>query len=907
MKKQKTFIIIDGNAILHRAWHALPPTLMTKDGLIVNAVFGFTSILLKVFSDLKPDFIAVAWDTAAKTVRAEKYVDYKATREKKEQELYDQIELIQEIVAAFAIPNLMKDGYEADDMIATLAKRAKKEGLSTIIVTGDMDLLQLVDESTFVYALKKGISQTILFDRAAVKERYGLSPLQIIDYKALKGDPSDNIKGVKGIGEKSAIELLQQFETVEGIYEAIESGKTASIKPAQLKKLVDGKKDALLSKEIVTLYSDVPCKFTFEEAAFGRYNLNDVFELFQRYEFRSLLSRVPKPQQALDFDSSAPKTAGYVYVTTPDECDKVAALLKQAKAFAFDTETTGYRPLYDEMLGLSVSFEEEKAFYIHAKAVTDALKGVFADSQIKKIAHQARFDLEVLMKAGFEINNLVFDTKIAAYLLNPGSTSTGLKDLAFEEFGVQMTKLEDLLGKGKNALTMPQLAEQKSEQLAEYAAADADFTFRLWPILAKRLKEEGLETVFAEIEIPLIRVLVDIEQNGVVLDKSVLAKLAKTFRKRMDTMEEEIYTLSKGEFNINSPRQLAEVLFDRLGLPTEGIKKTKSGYSTAASELDKLAPLHPLISLIGDYRELAKLKSTYIDSLPELIHPKTGRVHGSFHQTVAATGRLSSSDPNLQNIPIRTEEGKKIREAFIAPKGYYLLSCDYSQFELRIVASLAQDPEMIDAFKKGEDIHRRTAALINEIKPEQVTDAMRYAAKAVNFGIIYGQGPWGLSQTAKIPLNEAKMFIEKYFKKHAAIERYLDKAKADAKKKGYAQTMFGRKRYLPEINSSVPAVRAAAERMAINMPIQGSQADILKMAMIQLHEALKSRFSRDEVRMILTVHDELVFEVKKERLKEAAQFIREAMEHPKGVKLKVPMKVDAEFGENWGEMQPVAF
>lgn len=907
--RMKKFVIVDGNAILHRAWHALPPTLTTKDGTIINAAYGFTSILLKVLSDLKPDYLVVAWDTAAKTFRAEKYEEYKGTRVKQEDELYEQIPIIQEILEAFDIPNLFLDGYEADDVIGTVVTKVEKENtIESVIVTGDLDSLQLVDKLTKVYTMKKGIADTVLYDIDAVKERYGLLPEQIIDMKALKGDASDNIKGVAGIGEKTAVALLQKYNSLENLYKTIEGKEQIDgIKPGQLKKLHEGKEDAFFSKDLVTIDLNVPVEFSLEKSVFGDYDMNKVVDIFQQYEFKTLLARIPQYAKGAASPMSPNKGTDhqYRYITNKKEAEAYVKELKKQKIFAFDTETTGVRPFQDELLGLSISYKEGESVYIDKKAFTESLKQLFADTKIEKVAHQAKFDIEFLQEAGFDMNAIIFDTKIAAYLLQPGTNNTGLKDLAFQEFGFQMTRLKDLLGSGKNALNMTELAKQKPEELAQYAAADADYTMRLYPLFKKRLKDEDLVEVYEKLEMPLIDVLIEIERNGVLLDVKRLKSLSGSTGKRIDAMEKEIYKLAKGEFNIRSPKQLADVLFDRIGLSTEGIKKTKSGYSTAASELEKLTPLSPIIDLISEYRELTKLKSTYIDTLPLLVNPKTGRVHGMFNQTVAATGRLSSSDPNLQNIPIRTEEGKKIREAFIAPDGYKLVACDYSQIELRVIASLANDKTMIEAFKRGEDIHKRTAANIHDIPFEEVTKEQRYAAKAINFGIIYGQGPWGLSQTAKIPLGEAKDFIEKYFEKHQPIVKYLEKMKQQARDKGYVTTLFGRKRYIPEINSTVGVVRAQAERIAINMPIQGTAADVLKIAMIDLYEQVTTKYSHDEVKMILTVHDELVFEVRDDKVDEVAKLVKDRMEHPKGFELKVPIHVDTEVGQNWGDVEEI--
>lgn len=908
-KCMKKFVLIDGNAILHRAWHALPPTLMTEDGTIVNAAYGFASILLKVLGELKPDYLAVAWDTAARTFRKDKYEAYKATRKVKEQELYDQVPIIQDIVSAFGYPNVFLDGYEADDVIGTLAAKAKKHReIQTIIVTGDMDALQLVNDRVHVYALKKGITETVLMDADAVRAKYGLTPEQMIDYKALRGDASDNIPGVKGIGEKTATQLLQQFGTLEALYKAInKKDAVEGIKPAALKRLQAGKEDALMAKDLVTICDDVPVPFDFDEASSSRYDVPRAISIFQKLGFRSLLARLPRPSAMPRHDGgiTKPQTGTYEYIKDAVGADRVAKLLSKRGLFAFDTETTGTSVFEDTMLGLSVSAKEGEAFYIDAAAVTPALKAVFADPQIKKVAHQAKFDLEVLQQAGFIVNNVVFDTKIAAYLLNPGQRNHGLKDLAFAEFGAQMTTLDDLLGTGKKKLTMTELAEQKPEELAQYGAADSDFTMRLYHILQKRLNEENLTHVFEKIELPLIPVLARMETYGILLDTQYLSGVSKDLSSSIDDLQKKIYALAGKEFNIDSPLQLSEVFFERLKLPTKGIKKTKQGFSTAADELDKLASLHPIIGLIMQYREKAKLKSTYVDALPALVNSKTGRVHTTFSQTVAATGRLSSSDPNLQNIPIRTEEGMKIRRAFVAPQGYSLVSADYSQIELRVIASLAKDKNMIASFVSGDDIHKRTASEIHGVPFEKVTDEMRYAAKAINFGIIYGQGPYGLSQTAGISMQEAKEFIETYFALHQPIMEYLEEMKSHARKHGYVETLFGRRRYIPEINSTVPVVRAAAERIAINMPIQGTAADLMKFAMIDIDRELQKRYTPEEVKMLLTVHDELVFEVRDDLVAEVAAWVDKAMENPQQLKLEAPIKVDTEVGKNWADMQSV--
>lgn len=906
----KKFVVVDGNAILHRAWHALPPSLTKADGTIVNAVYGFISILLKTIEELQPTHVAVAWDTAADTFRDEIYEDYKGTRESKEDELYAQIEMIQDMLDAFEIPNIFLDGYEADDVIGTLAKRAKKQkDLLTMIITGDKDSYQLVDKSTVVYKLKKGISDYELVDEKKVDEKYGLTPKQLIDLKALMGDSSDNIPGVPGIGEKTGMKLIQLFSSLDELYKEVEKEEPSKeIKPGQLKKLREHKEDAYIAQKLVTIDTDVPIDFAIKEAEFGDYDTQAVVELFQEYGFKSLMSRLLK-QGAFEMQvkpsekKEGEMTKGYHWVTTKEQTEEMVKSLKEAKQFAFDTETTGVRPFQDALLGLSISWKPGESYYILAEAITDSLKEVFANEKIEKIAHHAKFDVEFLEQNGFKVSNLVFDTKLAAYILAPGDRNIGLKNLAFTELGAQMTNLADLLGKGKKALTMEELAEQKGQQLADYACADADYTFQLYDVFKKRLEKEELDKILTDIELPLVRVLAEMERRGITLNTSTMKHLSRELEERLAELEQDIYKEAKGEFNINSPSQLAEVFFDRLNLPTEGIKKTKKGYSTAASELEKLEQYTPLVGMIQEYREKAKLKSTYVDALPELVNQKTGRIHTNFNQTVAATGRLSSSDPNLQNIPIRTEEGRKIRNAFEAPKGYKFISADYSQIELRVIASLAEDTTMIKAFNDGEDIHKRTAATIYDVPIKKVDKDMRYAAKAINFGVIYGQGPYGLSETAGITYYEAKEFIDTYFEKHKNIKKYLDDMKEMAREKGYVETLFGRRRYIPEINSGVPAVRAGAERVAINMPIQGTAADIMKIAMIDLHALLEEKYTEEEVKLLLSVHDEVVLEVKDELVEEVAEVVRDLMQSPRGIDLAVPVKVDVEIGQKWGALK----
>jgi len=920
--KKEKFIIIDGNALMHRAWHALPPTMSTKDGQIINAVYGFTMTLLKVLKDLKPEYLAVTFDLAAPTFRHKEYKEYKATRVKQADELYEQFPIVKRVVEAFNIPIYEKEGYEADDVIATLVKDKAVEKIQSVIVTGDLDTLQLVDENTEVYTMRKGIADSFTYDVAEVKRRFdGLTPGQMVDYKALRGDPSDNIPGVKGIGEKGAITLLKEFKTLENLYKNIDSEK---ITDRYRKLLQKHKKEAKMSKELAQLVYNVPIKFKLEDTKVESYDIGEVMPLLQELEFKSLINKLPKELQtgsvagqgSFEFSSANSRSdsgvasarnkksgANYKLIKTEADFKKFVNDLKRQKIFALDTETSGFDPFSDELLGISFCWENGEAYYlpISAGAIPEShlreVKPILENPQIKKIGHNIKFDLESIGSAGISLQGISFDTMVASYLINPGSRQHNLDGLVFTELGYQMQPITDLIGKGKDAIS---LKEVGIEKVAWYSCEDADFTWRLLKPLTKQLKEVNNLGLLEKIEIPLIPVLAEIEKNGVVLDTEFLKKMGSKVSKDLMELEKKIHKLAGTDFNIASPIQLKEILFEKLNIPTQGLAKTKTGISTAASELEKIRGNHKIIDHIIKFRELAKLKSTYLDALPKLVDLQ-GRLHTSFNQTVTATGRLSSSDPNLQNIPVRTELGQKIRRAFVAPKEKLILSADYSQIELRIIASLANDKKMIESFKKGEDIHTRTAADINGVALDKVTKQMRYAAKAVNFGIIYGQGPHGLAQGTGITYGKARDFIDRYFLVHKEIKDYLDKTKKFAAQKGFVETFFGRRRYLPEINSSIQPIQAAAERMAINHPIQGTAADLMKLAMIEIQKDLKKISA--ETKMILQVHDELIFEVPEIDVKKVAKFVEEKMEEV--YKLRAPIAVEVEVGNSWGDLSNI--
>ncbi len=913
---QKKFIIIDGHALLHRAWHALPP-LTTKDGQLVNAVYGFTSILLNIIKELKPEYGAVAFDPPGKTFRHATYKEYKATREKQPDELYAQIPLIKQVASDFGFRLEEHAGWEADDVLGTLTARACDEdkNIKVIIVTGDMDALQLVNKQTSVYTLKKGISEAVTYDRPAVLERYGFGPEKVVEYKSLAGDSSDNIPGVPGVGEKTAKDLLAKFDSLDEIYEYLSKGGGNKIKETLGKKLLDNKKSAYLSHDLATINRDVKIKFKLEDFALKPADKTKLFETFRKLEFRTLLNRaqiVLGGLPANNKDSAAGKQQGlfgsttiiadedfairpgYHLIDTQAKAEALKKKLQGVKALAVDTETDSLGALTSNLVGLSLAARPGEAYYITAN-LAPVFVSILADKDIKKYGHNIKYDIEVFHRAGLKIENIAFDSMIASYLLHPASRSHSLDSLAFVELKHQMVPIESLIGpKGKKQIS---IAQAPVDRVADYAAEDADFTLRLVEKFETQLKKEKLNKLFTAIEMPLVPVLVKMEEAGVKIDSVFLQKMSKEAGQTIATLEKNIFKLAGMTFNVNSPLQLKEVLFGKLKLSTQGVGKTKTGFSTAVDELEKLAARHPIIKFIMQHRELAKLKNTYLDALPELINKTTGRVHTSYNQTVASTGRLSSNEPNLQNIPIRTELGREIRKAFIAEKGNVLISADYSQIELRVAADLSGDKKLMEIFKAGKDIHASTAAFMHQLPESKITPELRRTAKEVNFGVLYGMGPHGLSQRTGMPYNRAKEFIDRYFATFIGLKNYLEEVKALARTLGYVETKYGRRLQLPDINSGVAQIKATAERLATNMPIQGTAADIIKMAMIAIHAGLPKVSPR--AKMLLQVHDELVFEAPEADVKKVSAFIKNAMEE--AVSLNVPVVAEVHSGKNWQE------
>ena len=898
MSKDK-LVIIDSHALLHRAWHAIP-NLSTKNGLMVNAVFGYTSLLLKIIKELNPSHLLATFDLKEKTFRHKEYKEYKAHRVKQVAEFYNQIPFTYEVLEAFNIPILTKKGYEADDIIGSIAQQAyqNNKDLEIIIVTGDLDALQLVNERVKVFTLKKSINDTITYDIAAIKERYGLEPRQLIDLKAIQGDASDNIKGVKGIGQKGAQDLIKKFNNLEEVYKNINKIEKERTK----KLLLEYKEDAFLSKRLVTIVQDIELDWNLKKALLKDFNPEEVYKVFQKYEFNSLLNKIPHKDSNINYLQK--DNDKYKYIDNKKNFLRFYKELKKQKIFSIDTETTGLNVLNNEILGISFSWQEKTGVYININNkefktfVLKELKSILEDDNIKKVGHNLKFDYKVFKVLNIKLKGIAFDTLLAAYLIN-FNRGLRLEELAFSYLGYKKSKLTDLLEEKPKNKKEINIREIPIDKLAYYAAEDADITWRLYKKLLIITEKENNIDLLQKIEIPLIPVLAEMELNGISLNIKFLKKLNKEFSNNLNKLTKKIHRLANSEFNISSPKQLKEVLFIDLKIDSSKIKKTKTGLSTAASELDKMKDSHPIINLIIEYRELSKLISTYIKALPELVNKKTKRVHTNFNQTVTATGRLSSSDPNLQNIPIRTALGRQIREAFIIPKGYTMLAADYSQIELRLAAAISQDNKMIKSFKKGEDIHARTAAEIHNIALKDVTKEIRRSAKEINFGILYGLGSLGLSRRTKMNRKEAQKFIEKYFTIYKGIKNYLEKTKEFAHKNKYVKTIFGRKRYLPDINSYMPMLKAASERMAINMPIQGTAADLMKIAMIKIYRDLPKISS--QTKMLLQVHDEIILEVPNKDIKKVAKFIKKTMENV--YKLSVPLIADIEIGNNWNNLK----
>lgn len=894
--KKNTLVIIDGNAIIHRAYHALPP-LTKKDGTIVNAVYGFASMLLKVLSDVKPTHIAVCFDVPGGTFRDEIFEDYKATREKADQELYDQIPLIHDLVETCNIPIFTKEGFEADDVIGTIATQVQQDDQfdEILIVTGDKDLLQLVDDNKIkVYLLRKGMSDIVMYDEQKVHEKFSFGPKQVIDYKALCGDSSDNIPGVTGVGDKTATIIINAFGTVDSLYEKIANDDPmieVVLKPGVIKKLKAQQEQALMSYDLATIRTDVEgVEFSSKEAVIHELPTQDIAEFLKEYEFFSLIKRLPgqnTPKKQIKQSAASLPT----YTVEPVDDEKVASVVKDILAhgeFACSLYTSSADMFEGTIQDMVVVYGDHAVHFSLTQIGDEQRKQVFSlfNSTAILVGHDIKPLIKQLLAQGHSVSCPLFDLMVASYVLD-SSRAHDLEALAQRELGVSIstsTKQQNLFGADTKAM---------AQELAPI--------FSLYKKLRNDLTQTDANELCLKTEMPLVLVLARMEVAGVAIDSDELRVVSEAITNEVEQLSQDIWKLSGEEFNIASSVQLREVLFAKMHLPTAGIKKGKTGYSTAASELEKLRDEHEIIEYIEQYRELTKIQNTYAEVLPTLVHKKTGRIHALFNQTVAATGRLSSSDPNLQNIPIRTALGKKIRDSFVAQEGYKLIAADYSQIELRIVASLAKDKRLIGIFEQGQDIHTATAAAINNVELADVTKQMRSAAKEVNFGVLYGMGAFGLSSRTGISMQEAKTFIDKYFTNFSGVKTYIEQTKNYAYQNGFVETLFGRRRYIPELQSSNHQMKQAGERMAVNMPVQGTQADIVKMAMVNIQKKLDEVYDSSDIRMIMQVHDELVFEVRESLAEKISEEIKELMETI--VTLDVPIVVEAHVGDRWGNLK----
>lgn len=867
-KKRKTLVLLDGNALIHRAYHALPP-LTTKKGELVNAVYGFTLTLLSVLDKFKPEYIAASFDLKGPTFRHEKSVHYKATRVKAPDDLYAQIPRVKEIVTAFNIPIFEKEGFEADDCVGTLARQAAEQNTEVIIVTGDNDVLQLVTPLVKVFTLRKGIKDTVLYDEKGVEAKYGFKPVQIPDFKGLAGDASDNISGVAGIGVKTATDLLKEFGTVENIYAHLEE-----VKESVRKKLEADKENAFLSKDLGTIHTEVPMELDLPACVSKDFDRATVSSLFQKLGFFSLIKRISGDSQQLT-DNKKQQTKNSKQktkmITNEKELEtflgkttEVSVHVKQGEGTLFGTGI--------ESVALAISKDEEVTI-LWNEEIKKILKVFLEDEQRKKIVYDGKKLLHIFKKENISVKGIAFDVMLAAYLLNSGG-KVDFPYLVLSECGE-----EEIAFPAQKLHILREIYEKRIDEVSR-----------------TQVKGKTLRGIFENIEMPLLTVLFEVEENGIVLNTEKFKMLSDGMQEELATLEQDIYKFSGKEFNINSPKQLSEVLFQDLKIPTINIKKTKTGISTASPELQKLQE-YPIVAKIESYRELFKLKTTYLDALPLLVE-NDARLHTTFHQEVAATGRLSSSDPNLQNIPARNSWGERIRGAFEASVGNVFVGVDYSQIELRVMAHLSGDKALTKAFQNREDVHTRTASVVFKVKPEEVTADMRRQAKVFNFGIMYGMGAYGLAQAAQIDQKIAGQFIAAYFKKFSRVATFIEEMKEGARKNGFVETELGRRRYTPEITSANVQVARGAERMAINMPIQGLAADIMKLSMLAAEKLVK-KYAPD-VKMVLQIHDELIFEVKENRVEAFAQELKEVME---GVyPLHVPLIAEVLVGKNWGEI-----
>lgn len=889
-----TLYLIDGNGFFYRAYYAIQGLTNSK-GEPTNALYGFITSVEKLVAIYRPDYLAVCFDRREPTFRHDKFEDYKAQRKPMPEDLVAQVEPIKEYCRLSGIACFEKAGFEADDLIGTLAHQGKADGLDVVVVSSDKDLLQLVQPGIRVLNFHKDQK---FYDEAAVRERFeGLGPEQVIDLMALMGDASDNIPGVPGIGEKTALKLMKQFHSVDKLRKNLD--QVAS--KAQREKLEAHDKDLLLSRELAQIDNAVDFEVDWEAIRRKPAAAENLLPFYKRYEFYSLIrgleAKTPSTMPVIPSDHQ------YQAVETLSQLDGLVSELQKIKAFSFDTETTSADPMKAVPVGLSFCWEKSSAWYVpvsdaaHAgpglptEIVLQALKPILESEKIVKYGQNIKYDATVMRRAGIELRGIGFDTMIASYLIQPIKRNHNLDDLAMEYLSLKKISIESLINEGKKQITMDLVP---LAQIKGYACEDADAVWQLVPILHEKLRENGLEKLYQDVEMPLARVLGRCEMNGVKINSTFLHELSIRAAREIEALEKSIYAAAGGEFNLDSPKQLAEVLFDKLKLPT--IRKTKTGYSTDAAVLEKLAVVNPVAGEVLEYREKAKLQSTYLDALPEMVNPVTGLVHTSYHQTTTDTGRLSSTEPNLQNIPIKTETGRLVRKAFVSRySNGKILSADYSQIELRILAHFSDDPNLKKAFEEDRDIHAFTATLLYNVKEKEVTREMRNAAKTINFSVIYGKTSYGLSEDLGISISEADLFIKNYFDRYPRVHDFLESQKEKAKKQGWLTTLLGRRSYFPQIHAKNMQLRNYAERAAINAPIQGSAADLIKIAMIQIEQVLEQEEYKSL--MIMQVHDELVFDAPEDEAERLGEMVKKEMEE--AYVLRVPLRADIYLGSSW--------
>jgi DNA polymerase-1 len=890
--QKETIYLVDATAYIYRAFFALRGPFATRSGFPTNAIYGYTRMINRVLKQYRADYMVFVFDAPVPSFREKIYKQYKANRPPAPDDFKKQQPYIRKITQAYNFPILEIPGYEADDVVATIAKVAEKRGLRVVIVTGDKDYMQIVSDNIELFDEIKDE----FIRREAVKQKLGVYPEQVVDYLALVGDSIDNIPGVKGVGSKTAAQLLQAFGSLDGIYQNIERVSSAKVR----ENLIAHKEDAYLSKKLVTINQSVPMEVKIEGYRIKEPDYQLLRELFTELEFLSFLQ---------EFESAGLITRKvisperYTTITSRDRLDEVIRKVKEQRVVSIDIETTSPSPVSAEIVGISLCWDAGEACYIpishkylgvpeqlKMEVVLKALKPILEDREIKKYGQNIKYDAIVLKRYGVEVEGICFDCMLAGYILDPDGAPHNLEKIASKYLSHTKTPYAQVVGKEKVSFE-----NVKIEKATAYACEDADLVFRLVPILEEELKKRGLYNLLIEIELPLVKVLAEIEINGVKIDTGYLKRLSAQLNSKLMELRKRAWDIAGESFNLDSPQQVSKILYEKIGL--KPLKRTKTGYSTDVGVLEKLAKKHALPKIILEHRLLAKLKNTYIDSLPELINLQTGRIHTSYNQAVAATGRLTSSDPNLQNIPVKSEEGRQIREAFIADKGYYLMSADYSQIELRVLADVSGDENLQSAFKQDRDIHTQTASEVFGVLPEKVDYEMRRKAKAINFGIAYGLSPYGLSEELDISDSEARRYIQRYFERYPKVKKHIEKTLENARKAGFVETKFKRRRYIGNLSATSTILRDRAERIAINAPIQGTAADIIKIAMVKLFKRLKREGL--DARIIMQVHDELVLEVAEKDLNRAERVVREEMQN--AVKLSVPLKVEVSTGKNWAQ------